>query len=46
MSEQQQQQARILIAEDEANLRLVLQKELERLGYRVMGRELQYQDPI
>ncbi len=27
--------ARILIAEDEANLRLVLQKELERLGYRV-----------
>ena len=34
MSEQQQQ-ARILIAEDEANLRLVLQKELERLGYRV-----------
>ncbi len=29
------QAARILIAEDEANLRLVLQKELERLGYRV-----------
>ena len=28
----EQQQARILIAEDEANLRLVLQKELERLG--------------
>ena len=27
--------ARILIAEDESNLRLVLQKELERLGYRV-----------
>ena len=27
--------ARVLIAEDEANLRLVLQKELERLGYRV-----------
>jgi DNA-binding NtrC family response regulator len=27
--------ARILIAEDEPNLRLVLQKELERLGYRV-----------
>ncbi|HAF16006.1 MAG TPA: hypothetical protein DHU55_17170 [Blastocatellia bacterium] len=27
--------ARILIAEDEANLRMVLQKELERLGYRV-----------
>ena len=36
MSEQQQQ-ARILIAEDEANLRLVLQKELERLGYRVQA---------
>ena len=31
----EQQQPRILIAEDEANLRLVLQKELERLGYRV-----------
>lgn len=31
----EQQTARILIAEDEANLRLVLQKELERLGYRV-----------
>ncbi|HEY6121839.1 MAG TPA: sigma-54 dependent transcriptional regulator [Pyrinomonadaceae bacterium] len=29
------QSARVLIAEDEANLRLVLQKELERLGYRV-----------
>jgi len=29
--------ARILIAEDEANLRLVLQKELERLGYRVQA---------
>jgi len=29
------QPARVLIAEDEANLRLVLQKELERLGYRV-----------
>ena len=29
--------ARILIAEDEANLRLVLQKELERLGYRVQS---------
>ncbi len=28
---------RILIAEDEANLRLVLQKELERLGYRVQA---------
>lgn len=26
---------RILVAEDEANLRLVIQKELERLGYRV-----------
>ena len=32
-----QQAARILIAEDEANLRLVLQKELERLGYRVQA---------
>jgi len=31
----EQRVARILIAEDEANLRLVLQKELERLGYRV-----------
>lgn len=31
----EQKSARILIAEDEANLRLVLQKELERLGYRV-----------
>ncbi len=31
------QTARILIAEDEANLRLVLQKELERLGYRVQS---------
>jgi len=31
----EQKIARILIAEDEANLRLVLQKELERLGYRV-----------
>ena len=31
------QPARILIAEDEANLRLVLQKELERLGYRVQA---------
>ncbi len=30
-----EQKARILIAEDEANLRMVLQKELERLGYRV-----------
>jgi len=34
---EQQQAARILIAEDEANLRLVLQKELERLGYRVQA---------
>jgi DNA-binding NtrC family response regulator len=34
---EQQPQARILIAEDEANLRLVLQKELERLGYRVQA---------
>lgn len=33
----EQQQARILIAEDEANLRQVLQKELERLGYRVQA---------
>lgn len=33
----EQQSARILIAEDEANLRLVLQKELERLGYRVQA---------
>jgi DNA-binding NtrC family response regulator len=31
----EQRIARILIAEDEANLRAVLQKELERLGYRV-----------
>jgi DNA-binding NtrC family response regulator len=31
----EQKVPRILIAEDEANLRLVLQKELERLGYRV-----------
>lgn len=31
------QPPRILIAEDEANLRLVLQKELERLGYRVQA---------
>ena len=29
--------ARLLIAEDEANLRLVLQKELQRLGYRVQA---------
>jgi DNA-binding NtrC family response regulator len=29
------QTPRVLIAEDESNLRLVLQKELERLGYRV-----------
>ena len=33
----EQPAARILIAEDEANLRLVLQKELERLGYRVQA---------
>ena len=33
----EQRSARILIAEDEANLRLVLQKELERLGYRVQA---------
>jgi DNA-binding NtrC family response regulator len=31
----EQRDARLLIAEDEANLRLVLQKELQRLGYRV-----------
>lgn len=29
------QATRLLVAEDEANLRLVLQKELQRLGYRV-----------
>ena len=34
MSEQLQP-TRILVAEDEANLRLVIQKELERLGHRV-----------
>ena len=33
----EQRSARILIAEDETNLRLVLQKELERLGYRVQA---------
>jgi DNA-binding NtrC family response regulator len=33
----EQRAARILIAEDEANLRMVLQKELERLGYRVQS---------
>jgi DNA-binding NtrC family response regulator len=33
--DEQQRNARLLIAEDEANLRLVLQKELQRLGYRV-----------
>lgn len=33
----EQKAARILIAEDEANLRLVLEKELERLGYRVQA---------
>jgi len=33
----EQRAARILIAEDESNLRLVLQKELERLGYRVQS---------
>jgi two-component system, NtrC family, response regulator PilR len=31
----EQKAPRILIAEDETNLRMVLQKELERLGYRV-----------
>jgi CheY-like chemotaxis protein len=29
------QGARLLVVEDEANLRLVIQKELQRLGYRV-----------
>ncbi len=29
------QSARLLVAEDEANLRLVIQRELQRLGYRV-----------
>lgn len=33
----EQKAARILIAEDETNLRMVLQKELERLGYRVQA---------
>lgn len=33
----EQRDARLLIAEDEANLRLVLQKELQRLGYRVQA---------
>jgi len=33
----EQREARLLIAEDEANLRLVLQKELQRLGYRVQA---------
>lgn len=31
------QPTRLLVAEDEANLRLVLQKELQRLGYRVQA---------
>ncbi len=31
----EQVQAKILVAEDEANLRLVIQKELQRLGYNV-----------
>ena len=31
------QTTRLLVAEDEANLRLVLQKELQRLGYRVQA---------
>ena len=35
MSEQSTQPARILVAEDEANLRLVLQKELQRMGHDV-----------
>jgi DNA-binding NtrC family response regulator len=33
----EQRDARLLIAEDESNLRLVLQKELQRLGYRVQA---------
>ena len=33
----EQRDARLLIAEDETNLRLVLQKELQRLGYRVQA---------
>ncbi|MDQ2937664.1 MAG: sigma-54 dependent transcriptional regulator [Acidobacteriota bacterium] len=33
----EQKAPRILIAEDETNLRMVLQKELERLGYRVQA---------
>src|SRR6267154_424776 len=33
----EQRDARLLIAEDEATLRLVLQKELQRLGYRVQA---------
>ena len=33
----EQRDARLLIAEDEGNLRLVLQKELQRLGYRVQA---------
>ena len=33
----EQREARLLIAEDEANLRLVLQRELQRLGYRVQA---------
>jgi DNA-binding NtrC family response regulator len=33
----EQRDAKLLIAEDEANLRLVLQKELQRLGYRVQA---------
>ncbi len=33
----EQRAPRILIAEDEANLRMVLEKELERLGYRVQA---------
>ena len=37
MSEENKASARLLIAEDEANLRLVLQKELQRLGYRVQA---------
>ncbi|HYE12976.1 MAG TPA: sigma-54 dependent transcriptional regulator [Pyrinomonadaceae bacterium] len=35
MSQQNTQPARILVAEDEANLRLVIQKELQRMGHEV-----------
>ncbi|MGH9900788.1 MAG: response regulator, partial [Pyrinomonadaceae bacterium] len=35
MSQNTVKPAKILVAEDEANLRLVIQKELERLGHEV-----------